>query len=97
MFDKIKSKDKPARVDSVVEPDFWVKPMYVITVKADEITESPMHTAGRKGEVGYALRFPRMIGEIRADKKPEDATTVDEIKRIFKLQKHTAVQTSQEA
>mgnify|MGYP001218824626 CR=1 FL=1 len=96
-FDRIKSKDKPARVDSLVKPDFWVKPMYVVTVKADEITESPMHTAGWKGDAGYALRFPRMVGGIREDKKPEDATSVDEIKRMFKLQKHTAVQTTSES
>ena len=96
-LEKIKAKDKPARVDSLVKPDFWVKPMHVVTVKADEITESPMHTAGWKGDAGYALRFPRMVGGIREDKKPEDATSVDEIKRMFKLQKHTAVQASQEA
>ncbi len=97
MLEKIKAKDKPARVDSFIKPDFWVKPIYVVTVKADEITESPMHTAGWKGDAGYALRFPRMVGGIREDKKPEDVTSVDEIKRMFKLQKHTAVQTSPEA
>ncbi len=97
MLEKTKTKEKPARVDSLIEPDVWVKPLYVVTVKADEITESPMHTVGRKGDTGYALRFPRMVGEIREDKKPEDATTVAEIIRMFKLQKHTAVQSSTEA
>ncbi|MEM2974323.1 MAG: DNA ligase, partial [Candidatus Micrarchaeia archaeon] len=86
-LDKIIVKHKPARVDSIIEPDFWVQPKYVITVKADEITESPMHTAGSKGEKGYALRFPRMIGNIRMDKKPEDATTVTEIIKMYKMQK----------
>jgi DNA ligase-1 len=95
-LDPIVVKNKPARVDAVVEPDFWVKPMYVITVKADEITESPMHTAGRKGETGYALRFPRMIGDIREDKAPEDATSVAELIKIFKLQKHIAFSESEE-
>jgi DNA ligase-1 len=95
-LDPIVVKTKPARVDAVVEPDFWVKPIYVITVKADEITESPMHTAGRKGETGYALRFPRMIGDIREDKAPEDATSVAELIRMFKLQKHIAFGGSQE-
>jgi len=97
LLEKIKVKEKPARVDSIIEPDFWVKPMYVITVKADEITESPLHTAGRKGDTGYALRFPRMIGDIREDKKPEDATTVSEIIRMFKLQKHTSIESNPEA
>ncbi len=73
MLDKIKVPKKPARVKAIVEPDFWVEPKYVITVKADEITKSPMHTAGRHEEngieVGYALRFPRIVGGgIRQDK-----------------------------
>jgi len=85
-------KKKPARVDSLIEPDFWVTPRYVITVKADEITESPMHTAGKKDDTGYALRFPRMIGDIRSDKKPEDATSVKEIIEMFKLQRRTQLQ-----
>jgi len=81
---KIKEKQKPARVDSDIEPDFWVKPFYVIEVVADEITNSPMHTAGRKSGKGYALRFPRMI-KFR-EKKPEEATTVKEIISMFKKQ-----------
>lgn len=87
-------KKKPARVDSVIEPDAWVQPRYVITVRADEITESPMHTAGRrKGEEkGYALRFPRMVGDIRSDKKPEDATSVKEILEMYKMQKRTTLE-----
>lgn len=86
-------KKKPARVDSVLEPDAWVQPRYVITVRADEITESPMHTAGRKKgeEKGYALRFPRMVGDIRSDKKPEDATSVKEIIEMYKMQKRTSL------
>lgn len=97
LLDPIIVDSKPARVDAIVKPDFWVQPKYVVTVKADEITESPMHTAGRKGETGYALRFPRMIGDIRGDKSPEDATSVDEIIKMFKLQKHIAFGTSQES
>jgi len=95
-LDPIVVKSKPVCVDAVIEPDFWVKPIYVVTVKADEITESPMHTAGRKGETGYALRFPRMIGDIREDKAPEDATSVAELIRMFKLQKHIAFGGSEE-
>jgi DNA ligase-1 len=81
-------------VESIIEPDFWVQPKYVITVKADEITESPLHTAGRPkgGEKGYALRFPRMVGDVRTDKKPEDATTVKEIIEMYKMQKHITLQ-----
>ncbi len=91
-------KSRPARVDSIIEPDFWVYPKYVITVRADEITKSPMHTCGReKGkngvEAGYALRFPRLIGngEIRQDKGPEDATTTAEIIEMYNQQKRVSI------
>ena len=88
MLDKIKRSSKPARVDSLLVPDVWVEPKYVIEVRADEITKSPMHTAGRneKDADGYALRFPRMI-QIRTDRKAEEATTVKEIIDMYKLQK----------
>jgi DNA ligase-1 len=91
---KIKSKAKPARVDAVVEPDFWVQPKYIVTINADEITRSPMHTCGKDAEgVGYALRFPRLYGEetIRADKGPEETTTTDEIIEMFRQQKKVGV------
>ena len=93
LLEKIKVSKKPVRVDSLLKPDVWVTPKYVATVKADEITESPMHTAGRrkKEKTGYALRFPRMIGWLRFDRKPEDATTVREIEKMFKEQKRSKV------
>ncbi|MGC9037843.1 MAG: ATP-dependent DNA ligase [Candidatus Micrarchaeia archaeon] len=94
MLEKIKVEKKPARVDALIEPDFWVVPKYVITVKADEITKSPMHTAGRHEEsgveVGYALRFPRIVGGgVREDKSPEEATTTKEIIEMFNQQRKT--------
>ncbi|MEM3791119.1 MAG: ATP-dependent DNA ligase [Candidatus Micrarchaeaceae archaeon] len=95
-LDKIKVSKKPARVDSLIEPDFWVEPRYVVTVKADEITKSPMHTAGREGETGYALRFPRIVGSgIRRDKSPEDATTLEEVMKMYKDQKKVRVEEQQ--
>ena len=52
-------------------------------VIADEITRSPLHTAGKtEHELGYALRFPRAL-EQRFDKSADQATTVDEIKHMF--------------
>ena len=86
-LDQIKVDEKPARVESVYKPTFWVEPTYVTEVLADEITRSPTHTAGRDGgKTGYALRFPRIVTAIEADRKPEDATSVDEIKRLYDLQ-----------
>ena len=81
---RISVKQKPARIESEIEPDFWVKPAYVIEVVADEITRSPLHTAGKTSGKGYALRFPRMI-KFR-EKKPEQSTTVKEILDMYKLQ-----------
>lgn len=87
-LNKIKKANKPARVTSDLEPDIWVEPKYVIEVRADEITKSPVHTAGKtkKEMAGFALRFPRMIS-FRADREPEQATTVKEIIAMFKKQK----------
>ncbi len=97
MLSKIKSRSKPARVDALVEPDFWVQPKYVVTINADEITRSPMHTCGRdeKGAdgTGYALRFPRLFGSetVRADKGPEETTTTQEIIEMFRQQKKSGL------
>ena len=88
MLSKTREGKKPATVNSELKPDVWVEPRYVIEVNADEITRSPVHTAGKKkGKQGLALRFPRML-KIRQDKKPEQATTVKEIEEMFKQQKH---------
>lgn len=87
LLDKIAVDHKPARVDAIMEPDVWVEPKYVIEMQADEITRSPVHTAGKIGdEPGYALRFPRVVGFIRTDRKAEDATTVREILKMFEKQ-----------
>jgi len=88
LLDQIRTEHRPARVESVLEPDVWVEPKYVLTVLADEITRSPVHTCGKTNEEpGYALRFPRVVGWIREDKGPEDATTGKEILSLFQMQK----------
>ncbi len=87
ILDGIKVQNKPARVNSIMVPDVWVTPKYVITVKADEITRSPTHTCGQENGVGYALRFPRAVSFIRNDKRAEDANTTHEIIEMFKNQK----------
>jgi DNA ligase 1 len=78
-----------ARVDAGIEMDIWFEPMIVIEVIASEITLSPSHTAAKntlRPDYGLALRFPKFMGKIRDDKKPEDATTVDEILAAYKRQ-----------
>jgi DNA ligase-1 len=92
-FQEMLGKDvvpaKPANVDSLLEPDEWVKPRYVIEVNADEITKSPVHTAARderaKEPTGLALRFPRFV-RLRDDKVAKGATTVAEIFEMFEGQ-----------
>jgi DNA ligase-1 len=92
----IQSTHKPALydVDTLMNVDIWVLPEIIVEIKADEITRSPTHTAGRVlkesksgkafdvEEPGYALRFPR-LRQFRDDKKPEDATSLSEVKEIF--------------
>jgi DNA ligase-1 len=91
MLDDEKVDKKPARVDSILVPDVWVEPKYVIAVKADEITKSPIHTCGAKEGVGYALRFPRAVTFIRTDKKAEDTNSVKEIGEMFEEQRRVKV------
>jgi DNA ligase-1 len=94
MLREIVVPERPVDVMSDVVPDFWVLPRFVVTVRADEISRSSMHACGRDdlsntgGPLeGYALRFPRMVSFVRADKKPEDATEVSEIVSLFDLQR----------
>ena len=86
MLSEIRTTERPKELDTRLDADFWVKPKYVISVAADEITLSPMHTCGMAGGTGYALRFPRMVS-FREDKAPADATTTKEIIEMFDMQK----------
>lgn len=83
------SPQRPARVESLIEPDVWVKPSIVLELIGDEITLSPVHTAGY-GKVarsaGLAVRFPRFTGRYRLDKAPEDATTIGEVIDMYRSQ-----------
>ncbi|RJR14908.1 ATP-dependent DNA ligase [Candidatus Microgenomates bacterium] len=95
---KINAQPKNYLIDKLLEPDVWLKPSLIVELGADEITRSPVHTAGRimgpsksgtAQEVktpGYALRFPRLV-RFRDDKKATDATTVKEIKDLFAKQR----------
>ena len=80
--------EKPARVSSNFVPDVWLEPAIVVEVLADEITPSPRHTAGMTADgPGFALRFPRIVSMRTADKKPEDATSVREIREMYEQQR----------
>jgi DNA ligase-1 len=89
---RLEVSEKPARVNSILVPDVWLQPEIVVEVLADEITPSPRHTAGMVGDQpGFALRFPRIVSFRSADKKPEDATSVVEIREMFNQQRQHAV------
>ncbi len=91
LLSKIRVKNKPHNVDAKIEPDYWVEPKYVMTVAADEITLSPIHTCGHTetpSGKGYALRFPRMLFlRPLEDKDAYDATTTQEIIEMYKMSK----------
>lgn len=72
---EIPDKPESYRVDKALVPDVWVKPTLVVEVAADELTKSPVHTAG------VALRFPRLV-KFRDDKNWEQATTVGELEKF---------------
>ena len=92
LLSKSVTKKKNPRIISEIEPNFWVEPKYVIEVNADEITKSPMHSCGKEeNSVGYALRFPRML-KLRTDKKAENATTTEEVKKLFTMQKKVSLE-----
>jgi DNA ligase-1 len=60
-------------------PVHLVEPRVVLEIAFDRIQESRRHKSG------YALRFPR-IARIRDDKAPEQASTIDEVRRIHVAQ-----------
>lgn len=72
-------------------PDVWVEPSIVVMIRADEITRSPVHTAGQtKDEPGFALRFPRMMG-YRSDKSATETTTTKELLELFEHQRSLVI------
>jgi len=79
---KLKTEEKPKQylVDKNLTPDVWAAPGLVVEIEADNITVSPVHTAG------LALRFPRLL-RFREDKSPTEVTTLVEAKRLYRMQK----------
>ncbi|HNP89018.1 MAG TPA: ATP-dependent DNA ligase [Candidatus Woesebacteria bacterium] len=77
---KVKSEPKQYKVNKNLEPDVWCEPKIMVEIQADNITVSPIHTAG------LALRFPRLV-RFRDLKAASQATTLTEAKKLFRMQK----------
>ncbi|ACO03229.1 MAG TPA: DNA ligase [Persephonella sp.] len=80
---------KHPRVNSILSADIWYEPFLVLEITGAELTLSPVHTCGWdriKINRGLGLRFPRFTGRYRFDKRPEDATTEEEIINMYKNQ-----------
>ena len=75
----VDSKPHNVTCNKIVEPHVWVEPRLVLEVAADNITKSPVHTAG------LALRFPRMV-KFRFDKSASDATSTTEMHHLYENQ-----------
>jgi DNA ligase-1 len=76
---KTEKMHKSYKVDQLMNVDVWVAPGIVVEIKADEITQSPVHTAQ------FALRFPRLV-RFRDDKSPTETTTSSEISALYTKQ-----------
>jgi DNA ligase-1 len=88
------------RVRARIAADAWFAPVKVLEVVGAELTLSPLHAAAwnaLKEGAGLSVRFPRFTGRVRDDKKPEEATTVDELISMFKQQGHKRVADAEEA
>lgn len=81
-IDKLESSDMPKEYEAQkgLIPDVWATPSLVVEVTADSISKSTKHS------LGLSLRFPRFL-KIREDKGVPEATTLKELKAIFRFQK----------
>ena len=86
---RYETADRPASVMTGLVPDRWMRPGLVLEVRGAELTLSPIHRAALgavRADAGLALRFPRFTGRLREDKGPTEATTSEELLRLYRTQ-----------
>jgi len=84
----IPTQDSSYNVDAKLKPDVWLEAAQVWEIKCADLSISPVHTSafGMKADAkGIGLRFPRFI-RIRDDKKPEEATSAEQIVDMYEGQ-----------
>ena len=85
----ISEKSSQYVVSDTLECDVWFDSVQVWEVKAADLSKSSTHrgAVGKTGESGrgIGLRFPR-FERVRSDKKPEEATTSDQILEMYYAQ-----------
>jgi len=85
----ISEKSSQYNVSDTLEPDVWFDAVQVWEVKAADLSKSSTHKGAidKTGEAGrgIGLRFPR-FERVRPDKKPEEATSSDQILDMYYAQ-----------
>lgn len=83
LCDQVATTSKPKNyvVDKNLFPDVWCRPKIVVEIEADNVTVSPLHSAG------LALRFPRLV-RFRPDRLPQQTTTKKELEELKEIQEN---------
>lgn len=85
LCDEVIVNKKPINyeVNKNLFPDVWCSPKIVVEIEADNVTVSPLHSAG------LALRFPRLV-RFRQDRAPRQTTTREELEELKKIQENNS-------